>query len=1202
MPFDNAGNTPSSATILNLTSNSQTLKDWIGLDDPNDYYGLNFNGRSSLNLALTDLTSDANIELLNSSGVVIARSENANSIAESINGILDAGSYYIRVYQGATNSGTNYNLSVAVQNNSQPNLVWRNSATGENALWQMNGDSLLNGAYFNQLADNNWKIEGTADFNRDGQSDIVWRNSATGENALWYMNNTTLIGAAYFNQLADTNWQIEGTADFNRDGQSDIVWRNSATGENALWYMNNTTLVGAAYFNQLADTNWKIEGTADFNRDGQSDIVWRNSATGENALWYMNNTTLVGAAYFNQLADTNWKIEGTADFNRDGQSDIVWRNSATGENALWYMNNATLLSGVYFNKLADTNWKITGIATRFNEPTAIDVAGNITANALNIGTLNGSGNFRDRVDDSDRNDYYSFNLSTYSNFNLSLSGLTADANVQLLDSNGVVLQGSYNSGTTNEVINRQLTTGNYYIWIYQSSGNSNYNLNLSATQAEPPFVTLTSPNGGESLQAGSTYNITWNDNIGENVKIELYKAGSLYSTLFSSTLSDGVESWLVPNNLVAGSDYQIRVSSTSNANVWDFGNSYFSVISSIDPGNTLGTAEVKSLATFSKSEQVSASDNFDFYRFSLSQSGVFTTTLTGLTGDADVRLIQDINNNGVIDTAQLYNSTTGVLDTGEILAWQWERGTTSESIRRFLNSGTYYLQVMSYNNQTANYNLTTNFTAASNDDRSFSISPTFGSSINTTARNTIQKGINFWKNAIPYTSFNTSQIFNLNIIEDTSITGSTLAKGGSSNIATDSNGRLIPTSGYIKLSSSYLNTLNTTTNYTPDVIIHELGHALGLVGSLNSSAVNTSTGTYNANTYAGWVYGGLKGTFVQTAIPMTTGVGSDSDYTHWKEEVFGNETMTHVTKGAVGALSQLSLAALRDIGWNINYGVAQPYALPTGGTKTSLSNVDYNYNSGNPIAAGNSFSGSYSYSVNSEFTNRLYRINFGAIGTLKANLSNLTANADMRLIYDANNNGVIDAGEVIATSNNAGTTSESFNISNLAAGSYYIDVFATNYLDSSGNRFINEASYTLNLSQLAASDPAITIGSNFSSALTNNFGKYQSGYTYSNYYSASVGDRNFDDLFRYEFAGTTNLNFTLTDLTANADIRLIYDANNNGVFDTGEEISRSSNSGTSTETLSRSGLAAGTYYVNVYRYDSSVNTPYKLNLVSANVA
>ncbi|MDZ7960685.1 MAG: VCBS repeat-containing protein, partial [Aulosira sp. DedQUE10] len=221
MPFDNAGNTLNTALALNLNSNTQTFSDWVGVGDTNDCYGLNFSGRSALNVCLNSFNADANVELLNSSGGLIARSANPNSIAESINRILDAGSYYIRVYQGANNSSTNYSLSLATQNH-QTDLMWRNSATGQNVLWYMNDDKLLNGVLFNGVSDINWKIEGTADFNNDGHSDIVWRNYATGQNVLWYMNNDKLLNGVLFDAVPDPNWKIEGTADFNNDGHSDI--------------------------------------------------------------------------------------------------------------------------------------------------------------------------------------------------------------------------------------------------------------------------------------------------------------------------------------------------------------------------------------------------------------------------------------------------------------------------------------------------------------------------------------------------------------------------------------------------------------------------------------------------------------------------------------------------------------------------------------------------------------------------------------------------------------------------------------------------------------------------------------------------------------------------------------------------------------------------------------------------------------------
>jgi len=68
-----------------------------------------------------------------------------------------------------------------------------------------------------------------------------------------------IIGSAYFNTVADTNWHIAGTGDFNGDGKVDILWRSYADGRNAVWYMDGMSITGSAYFNTVADTNWKIE-------------------------------------------------------------------------------------------------------------------------------------------------------------------------------------------------------------------------------------------------------------------------------------------------------------------------------------------------------------------------------------------------------------------------------------------------------------------------------------------------------------------------------------------------------------------------------------------------------------------------------------------------------------------------------------------------------------------------------------------------------------------------------------------------------------------------------------------------------------------------------------------------------------------------------------------------------------------------------
>jgi len=248
-------------------------------------------------------------------------------------------------------------------NDRKTDILWRNTATGQNAIWMMNGTATATGTgYAASMTDLNWKIAGVGDFNGDGKSDILWRNSATGQNAIWMMNGTaTAAGTGFVASMTDLNWKIAGVGDFNKDGKGDILWRNSATGQNAIWMMNGTAIAaGTGYVASITDLNWKIAGTGDTNGDGKADIIWRNSATGQNAVWVMNGTAIAaGTGYIATVPDLNWQIAATGDYNGDGKTDIAWRHSTTGQNAIWFLNGSTVLSSsAFISTIADTNWTI----------------------------------------------------------------------------------------------------------------------------------------------------------------------------------------------------------------------------------------------------------------------------------------------------------------------------------------------------------------------------------------------------------------------------------------------------------------------------------------------------------------------------------------------------------------------------------------------------------------------------------------------------------------------------------------------------------------------------------------------------------------------------------------------------------------------------------------------------------------------------
>jgi hypothetical protein len=259
----------------------------------------------------------------------------------------------------------------AFNNDTKTDILWRNQVNGQDTVWLMGGP---NGATYQSSAsipantNLNWKIVGTGDFDSDGQLDILWRNSSTGQNAVWFMNGTNYLSSANLTTVSDTTWDIVGTGYFNADGCVDILWRQRTTGANVIWFMNGITQIGSTYIQGQSDLNWKIVGTGDFNNDGKCDILWRHATTGQNAVWYMNSTACtsqgcawyVSSATIQTVADVNWEIAGSGYFDADNKIDILWRHRAGGGNVIWFMNGITQNGSTYIADPGDNNWKIVG--------------------------------------------------------------------------------------------------------------------------------------------------------------------------------------------------------------------------------------------------------------------------------------------------------------------------------------------------------------------------------------------------------------------------------------------------------------------------------------------------------------------------------------------------------------------------------------------------------------------------------------------------------------------------------------------------------------------------------------------------------------------------------------------------------------------------------------------------------------------------
>ena len=246
--------------------------------------------------------------------------------------------------------------NITIPQTPAPLVIQRNSTTGVNLAYNLLGASVTSQSQVNIVADLDWDIAGTGDFNSDGEKDLLWRNSTTGENYIYFMNGYTIVNNLHVNTISNTDWEVVGIADFDADGKDDILWRHKTNGSVWMYLMDGATIKNSLHV-AFTGLDWEIKGTGDFDGDGKGDILWRNKLYGRVWMYLMDGATIQTNSHVAH-SGSDWDIKDTGDFNADGKEDILWRNSATGQNWMYLMNGTQITQDAYVNTLTDLNWEV----------------------------------------------------------------------------------------------------------------------------------------------------------------------------------------------------------------------------------------------------------------------------------------------------------------------------------------------------------------------------------------------------------------------------------------------------------------------------------------------------------------------------------------------------------------------------------------------------------------------------------------------------------------------------------------------------------------------------------------------------------------------------------------------------------------------------------------------------------------------------
>jgi hypothetical protein len=140
----------------------------------------------------------------------------------------------------------------------------------------------------------------------------------------------------------------------------------------------------------------------------------------------------------------------------------------------------------------------------------------------------------------------------------------------------------------------------------------------------------------------------------------------------------------------------------------------------------------------------------------------------------------------------------------------------------------------------------------------------------------------------------------------------------------------LPVAGYIQLDIA--DVANMEANGTlDDVVLHEMGHVLGIGTQWQALGLITGAGTTNPvftgpAAAAGYVSVGAA----SGPVPVENAGGAGTRDAHWRESVLGNELMTGFVGSSPMPLSIVTVGSLADLAYTVNNAAADSFSLLAG--------------------------------------------------------------------------------------------------------------------------------------------------------------------------------------------------------------------------------------------------------------------------------